>query len=61
MIEKKRGRKFPTGSTRELFIAQLYLILENHVINLVVSWNRLQYRLSILSEARNDNGRDRDI
>ena len=37
---------------QEKFIVQLWLILENDVINCILSWISLQYRMSTLSEAR---------
>ena len=46
---------------QEKFIVQLWLILENDLINCILSWISLQYRMSTLSEARKDNGRDNDI
>ena len=46
---------------QEKFIVQLQLILENDLINCILSWISLQYRMSTLSEARKDNGRDKDI
>ena len=46
---------------QEKFIVQLWLILENDLINCILSWISLQHRMSTLSEARKDNGRDSDI